>query len=420
MGHTATEKILAKHANVKEVFPGEVVTCDVDLVFAHSPWMISPMWDKMGGAKRVFNGDKVAFGLGHHVCLPSDERYAEDLVISRKVAKDYGIKHVYDMGTGNGHIIMIEKGHVFPGGVFVGADSHSTIYGAVGGFGTALSYEVPEILMSGKAWFKVPKTVRVNLEGQPSKGVCARDVVQHLMDVVGPEGALWRTLDFSGSYSHQLSIYQRMIFSLMAVEMGAVTGFFEPDAITREYIRDRAMYPYEVIVNDPDSDFEKVWDVDVSKVEPLIACPPRPSNTKTVVEVEKENIKVHQAFLGGCTGSSVEDFRMAAEILKGRSIHPDTRLLIVPGTQEILIEMRKEGLTELFEDLGAIISPPYCGPCQMICYGHLGSGEVMIGTHPRNQPGRAGKATVDTYLASPYTVAAAAVAGRIVDPRRYL
>jgi 3-isopropylmalate/(R)-2-methylmalate dehydratase large subunit len=420
MGHTATEKILAKHANVKEVFPGDVVTCDVDLIFAHSPWMIEPYWDEIGGVKRVFNGDRVAFGLGHHVCLPSDERYAQDLVESRAMAKKYGIRHVYDMGTGNGHIIMLEKGHVYPGGLFVGADSHSTIYGAVGGFGTALSYEVPEILLSGKAWFKVPPTMRVNLEGQTPKGVCARDVVQYLMDIVGAEGALWRSLDFSGSYTRQISVYQRMIFCLMAVEMGAVTGFVEPDDITREFIRDRAKFPFEVVVNDPDCEFEKIWDVDVSSLEPMIGFPPRPSNCAAVAEYEAKNIKVHQAYLGGCTGSSVEDFRMAAEVLRGKSIHPDTRLVVVPGTSEIAVEMRKEGLTALFEDLGAIITPPYCGPCQMVCFGHLGDGEVMIGTHPRNQPGRAGTATVDTYLASPYTVAASAVAGKIVDPRKYL
>ncbi len=420
MGHTATEKILAQHAGVKEVFPGDVVTCDVDLVFAHSPWMITPYWEKMGKVTRVFDGDKVAFGLGHHVCLPASEKYAEDLVESRQIVKKYGIKHCYDMGTGNGHILMLEKGHVYPGGLFIGADSHATIYGAVGGFGTALSYEVPEILLNGRAWFKVPKTMRVNMDSATQKGVCARDVVQYLMDVVGAEGALWRTLEFGGSYTHNLSVYQRYIFSLMAVEMGSVTGFIEPDEISMEFCRRRARYPFTPVMNDADCVYEKEWEIDVSKIEPMIGCPPRPSNTKTVAEVERENIKIDQAFIGGCTGSSLEDFRMAAEILRGRKIHPDVRLVIVPGTAEILLEMSKEGLTQFFESIGAIVSPPYCGPCQMMCYGFLGDGETMIGTHPRNQPGRAGTASVFTYLASPYTVAASAVAGKIVDPRRYL
>ena len=421
MGHTASEKILAKHAGLKEVFPGEIVTCDVDLVFGHSPWINLPALEAIGGVKRVFDGDKVALALGHHVCLPSDERYAEDLVTSRKLVKKYGIKHNYDMGTGNGHIIMVERGHVYPGGLFVGGDSHSTLYGCIGGFGSALSYEYPEALISGKSWFKVPQTVRVIMEGDTAKGVCARDVVQYLMgDVVGADGALWRTLDFAGSYTHRLSVYQRMIFSLMAAEMGAVTGFIEPDDIVLDFVRNRARYPYEVVLNDPDCEYEKIWEVDVSKIEPMIGYPPRPSNSKTATEVEAEDIKVNQAYLGGCTGSSVEDFRMAAELLRGRSIHPDVRLIVVPGTREIVSVMRKEGLMEFFEDLGAIVTPPYCGPCQMVCMGHLGDGEVMIGTHPRNQPGRAGTANVLTYLASPYTVAASAVAGKIVDPRRFL
>ncbi|MBQ9826946.1 MAG: 3-isopropylmalate dehydratase large subunit [Firmicutes bacterium] len=418
-GHTATEKILALRGGVKEVFPGDVVTCDVDGVFVHSPWFFLDNWKLIGGVKRMWDPDKLIICLGHHVCLPSSNQYANDLADVRRAVKKYGFKHVYDMGTGNGHIIMLEKGHVRPGHVYVGADSHSTIYGAVGAFGTAMSYEIPEVLLCGKAWFKVPATVRVNLEGKPMKGVTARDVAQHVLNTVGADGALWKTIDFSGSYIHSLSVYQRMIFSLLAVEMGAVTGFIEPDDITREFLAGRTLNPFECIYNDPDCEFEEVWDIDVSKVEPQIAVPPRPSETTLVSAVEEKNIKVDQAFVGGCTGSSIEDFRMAAEILKGQKIHPDTRLLIVPGTADILKQLQKEDLDEFFTDMGAILSAPYCGPCQMCCYGHLGDGEIMIGTHPRNQPGRAGKNS-GIYLASPYTVAAAAICGKIVDPRRFL
>ena len=420
MGHTATEKILAKHAGVKEVFPGDIVTCDVDLVMVHSPWIIWPALEEVGDVKRVFNGEKVAFTLGHHVCLPSDERYAEDLVFSRELVKKYGIRYNYDMGTGNGHILMIERGHVYPGGFFVGGDSHSTMYGCVGGFGLPMAYDLPEVLISGRTWLDAPETVQVRMEGDAPKGVCARDVVQYLMGVVGADGGLGYTMDFTGAYTHRLSVYQRMLFTLMAMEMGAVTGYIEPDDITIDFVRNRAKSPYEVFLNDADSNFAKVWDISVHDVEPMIGYPPRPSNSKTVSEVEAEDIRINQAFLGGCTGSSVEDFRMAAEILKGRGLHPDVRLIVVPGTREIAANMRKEGLTEFFEDIGAIITPPYCGPCQMVCMGHLGDGEVMIGTHPRNQPGRAGTANVFTYIASPYTVAASAVAGKIIDPRRFL
>jgi len=187
-----------------------------------------------------------------------------------------------------------------------------------------------------------------------------------------------------------------------------------------DYVRNRAKYPYEVVLNDPDCEYEHVWEVDVSKITPMIGYPPRPSNSKKAEDVEVENIRINQAYLGGCTGSSLEDFSMAAEILRGRAIHPDVRLIVVPGTREIMRQMRKEGLMELFEDMGAIVTPPYCGPCQMVCMGHLGEGEVMIGTHPRNQPGRAGTANVQTYLGSPYTVAASAITGKVTDPRRFL
>lgn len=416
-GHTATEKILAKKAGKKEVFPGDIVTCDVDLVFVHSPWQPIPVWDDIGEVERVFDGDLVAFGLGHHVCLPASQDYATDLVHSREWAKKYGVKHVYDMGTGNAHIIMLEKGHVWPGAICVGADSHSTIYGALGAYGTCLTYEVSELLLSGKTWFKVPSTIRVTMDSTTRKGVTARDIGQYLVKEIGGDGANWKTLDFAGSYIHSLSIYQRMIFSLLAVEMGANTGFIEPDEITMDFLRGRARRSFEVVTNDPDCTYEREIHLDVSKFEPLIGCPPRPSNTRPVSEVE--GTRIDQAYLGGCTGSGVEDFRMAAEILKGRRLNPSTRLLVVPGTQEIMKQMRQEGLLQFFEELGAVISAPYCGPCQMMCYGYLGEGETMIGTHPRNLPGRAGK-NVDIYLGSPYSVAAAAVTGKITDPRIFL
>lgn len=416
-GHTAVEKIFALKSGKKEVFPGDIVTCPVDLVLLHSPWSTIPWWDQIGEVARVWDGNRVAFGLGHHVCLPSTQEYATALKASRGWAKRYGIKHVYDMGTGNVHILMLEKGHAYPGSLVVGADSHSTVYGAIGAFGTSLTYEIAEVLLSGKSWFKVPQTMKVNIEGVTTKGVCARDIGQYLVKTIGGDGALWRTLEFSGEYVKSLSVYQRMIFSLLAVEMGAATGFIEPDQTVLDFVRPRARFPFVPVYNDPDCQYEKEWHIDASKVEPMVACPPRPSNTKPVTEVE--GISIDQAYIGGCTGSSVEDFRMAKEILQGRKINPNTRLLIVPGTQEIVKQMREEGLLAFFEDLGAVVSPPYCGPCQMVCYGHLGDGETMIGTHPRNLPGRAGKG-VEVYLGSPYTVAASAVAGKIVDPRSLL
>ena len=416
MGHTATEKIFAKKSGKKEVFPDEVVTVDIDLVFGHSWWGARESFAKIGGVKRLFDPNRVALCIGHHVCLPSNPQDAAHAQGDREFAKQYGA-HLYDMGTGNGHILMLEHGHAYPGGVFPGGDSHSTIYGAVGGFGAAFP-EMAEGLLTGKTWYKVPRTKRVNLESATRKGVCARDVGSHLLGyVVGSDGGLWHTLDFGGTYTHSLSMYQRMIFSLLAIEMGGMTGFIEPDDITLDFVTPRARFPFEVQLNDSDCEFAQVWDVDVSEIEPLVACPPRPSNVKPVSEVK--GVKINQAFIGGCTGSSVEDFRMAAEILRGRKLHPETRLIIVPGTNNIMRQMQDEGLIKLFGDMGAIISAPYCGPCQMVCYGHMSDGENMIGTHPRNQTGRGGS-KAEVYLGSPYTVAAAAVAGKIVDPRQYL
>lgn len=416
-GHTATEKILSKKGGKKEVFPNDVVTCDVDLVFLHSPWLTIPPWEEIGDVEKVFDGDKVAFGLGHHVCLPASQEYATDLKNSRMWAKKYGVKHVYDMGTGNGHILMLEKGHVWPGAVCIGGDSHATIYGVLGAFGTSGTYELTEILLSGKTWFKVPNTIRVVLEGSTSKGATPRDIGQYLVKTIGADGALWRALEFAGSFIKGLSVYQRMIFSLLAVEMGAVTGFIEPDDVTMKFLKGRALRPFTPVYNDSDCTFEREVHVNVGEIGPLVGCPPQPENVKPINEVL--GTRIDQAYIGGCTGSSVEDFRMAAEILKGRKLNPDTRLIIVPGTDEIRTEMRNEGLLKFFEDLGAVMSPPYCGPCQMMCYGYLGEGETMIGTHPRNLPGRAGK-NVEIYLGSPYTVAAAAVKGEIVDPREFL
>ena len=425
MGHTAIEKIFAKHAHVKEVFPGDVVTLDIDHLMYHGPGTPAVFFRGLEniGVKvlRAFDPEKITVSLGHHQCLPASDSDAQLMTVSREFAKKFNLKNVYDVGTGNVHILMIEKGHAFPGSICIGTDSHSTIYGCVGAFGAAAS-EATESFITGKTWFEVPKTVRANLNGALKKGVAPRDVAQYLLSdgVIGSDGALNRVLEFSGSFIKNIGMYQRMIFSLLAYEMGAVTGFIEADNVTLEFMRDRVRGPYEVVLNDADCNFEKEWDVDVSTLEPQIACTPRPSNVKTAAEVEAENIKVQQAYLGGCTGSSVEDFIMAAEVLRGRKLHPDVRLLVIPGTEEIAAGMYKEGLMEFFAGLGALVSPPYCGPCQMLCYGNLGLDEVMIGTHPRNQVGRAGRENGGIYGGSPYSVAAAAVAGKIVDPRKYL
>lgn len=412
-----TEKILARGAGKEEVFPGEIVICDVDAVFMHSPSYKFRHFEKIGGVKQVFDPDKVIICAGHHLFSPSNNGYANAFKYVREQAKRYKINNFYDFGTGLGHYLMVENGHVWPGAIAVGSDSHTTAYGCIGALSSPMNFETTEVMLSGKAWFKVPETIRVRLSGVTQRGVTARDAANYVLKVIGPDGALWKAVEYTGPYIRSLSIWQRMFFSLLTTEMGGTCGIMEPDEKVLEYMSGRSRQPFEPVYNDPDAKFERVLEIDVSKLEPQVAVPPQPDNCVDVGEAL--GVKVQQAYVGGCTGGGIEDMRMAAEVLRGRKVHPEVRMLIVPGTPRVLDQMIREGLVEIFNNANARITPPYCGPCQMICIGNLADGETMIGTHPRNQPGRAGNGTKN-YLANPYTTAASAVAGEIVDPRKYL
>lgn len=416
-GHTLTEKILARASGKSEVFPGEIVIVDVDAVFMHSPSYKFRHFEQIGGVKSVFDPEKVVIAVGHHQFLPSNQEVANAAKFVREQGKRYGIKYIYDMGSGNGHYIMVERGHVWPGAIAVGSDSHTTAYGCIGSLASPMNFEITEVMLSGKAWFKVPPTILVKLDGIAKRGVSARDVAQHVLGIIGADGALWHAVEYAGSYIRRLSIQQRMIFSLLTTEMGGTYGVIEPDEVALKFMEGRSRQPFEPVYNDPGVEYVKTLEIDVSELEPQVAVPPQPSFTKPLKEVEQTEIQ--QAYVGGCTGGGIEDMRMAAEVLRGRKVHSQVRMIVVPGTQAILDQMLREGLVQVFNDAGAMITPPYCGPCQMICVGHLGEGEVMIGTHPRNLPGRAGTET-KIFLASPYSTAAAAVAGKIVDPRQYL
>jgi homoaconitate hydratase family protein len=416
-GHTLTEKILAKASGKKEVFPGDIVIAKVDAMFMHSPSYKFRHFEKVGGVRSVWDGDKVVVAAGHHLFLPSNQEYADALTFVREGCKRYGIKHLYDMGTGIGHYLMVEKGHVWPGAVAVGSDSHTTAYGCIGCLGSPMNFETTEVMLSGKAWFKTPPTILVRMEGATKRGVSARDVAQHVLGIIGPDGALWHAVEYAGSYISRLSVQQRMIFSLLTTEMGGMCGMIEPDETVLKYMEGRSRQPFEPVYKDPDAQYVRVIEIDVSDLEPQVAVPPQPSDTKALADVS--GASVQQAYVGGCTGGGIEDMRMAAEVLRGRRVHGQVRMIVVPGTRDVFDQMMKEGLVEIFSNSGALITPPYCGPCQMICIGHLGEGETMIGTHPRNLPGRAG-ANTEIYLASPYSTAAAAVAGKITDPREYL
>lgn len=416
-GKTITQKILARASGKKSVSPGDIVIADVDAVFMHSPDYKFHHFEEIGGVKSVYDSEKVIIGAGHHMFLPPNDKEANTLKYVREQAKRYGIKYLYDMGTGIGHYLMIEKGHVWPGAVAVGSDSHTTAYGCIGAMASPTNFEITEVMLSGKVWFKVPPTILVKLEGIPQRGVCARDVGQHILGIMEADGALWHAVEYAGSYINNLNIQQRMIFSLLTTEMGGTNGIIEPDETTARFMQGLSKEPFEMVYNDSDVEYTKVLEVDVSTIEPQAAVPPQPSFTKPLKDIE--GLKIQQAYVGGCTGGGIEDMRMAAGVLRGRKVAPEVRMIVVPGTQDILHQMLQEGLIQVFNDAGAIVTPPYCGPCQMLCVGHIGDNEVMIGTHPRNLPGRGGTDS-KIYLASPYSTAAAAVEGKIVDPRSYL
>lgn len=417
MGRTMTLKILARGAKKKEVVPGEIVIVDVDAVFMHSPDYKFKHFEQIGGVKGVFDGEKVVICPDHHHFLPANQRDANKVKYIVEQGKRYGVKYIYGPGTGIGHYLMVEQGHVWPGAIAVGSDSHTTAYGCIGCLSSPMNFEITEVMLSGKAWFKTPPTIFVKIEGTTKRGVSARDVAQYVLGKLGADGALWSAVEYGGSYIHSLSVWQRMIFSLLTIEAGGTYGLVEPDETTLEFMKGRAKQPFEPVYNDPDPEYSKVIEIDVSDLEPQVAVPPQPSFTRLLAEVVGKPIQ--QAYVGGCTGGGIEDMRMAAEVLKGRKVNPDVRLLIVPGTREMYGQAIKEGLVDVFNQAGAVVTPAYCGPCQQLCVGNLADGDTEIGTHPRNLPGRAGTAT-SIYLASPYTVAASAVEGKITDPRAFL
>lgn len=417
MGHTATEKILAKKSGKEEVKPGEVVVANVDMVFLHSPASRYEWFDEIGGVKGVWDPDKIVLGLGHHMFSPNDAETAAELRSVRERSEKYGIKNIYDMGSGIGHYLAIENGHIWPGGIAIGGDSHTTGYGGIGAFGSPMNFETVEVMLSGKIWFRVPKTIRIVLDGKLPEGVAARDVGQFLIGTLGLDGALYKAIDYTGPLIKELSVWQRIIFSMLALEMGAKNGFIEPDEKTLEFEKGRARQPFEPVYNDPDAEFEKTLRFDISQLEPQVACPPNPGNVKKIREVE--GTRVDQVYVGGCTGGGIEDLRMVAQILDGRKVNSKTRAMIVPGTTSVALQASREGLLDKFLKAGASIMPPYCGPCQMLCVGELAPGERMICTAPRNWAGRAAFGS-EVYLASPYTIAASAVEGKIADPRKYL
>ncbi|MFC1690738.1 3-isopropylmalate dehydratase large subunit [Nanoarchaeota archaeon] len=423
MSQTITEKILAKHAGKESVKPGELIDAEIDIALCHdvtTPPAIKMLAEK--GIKKVFDPDKIVVTPDHFV-PNKDIKSAELAKRLREWVKENKIKNYYEIGKhGVCHAILPEQGHVIPGITIVGADSHTCTAGAFGAFATGVgSMDLASVLAIGKLWFKVPSTIKFNINGELAKGVYAKDIILKIISDIGVDGALYKAMEFTGGTISELTMEGRMTITNMAIEAGAKSGIIEPDEKTFEYVKKASGKEqgkdYDIVKSDDDAEYEKVIEIDASQIEPIVAYPNLPSNGKTVSEAEKDKVKIDQAYLGSCTNGRIEDLRVAAEIMKGKKIAEGVRMIVVPATTEIWKQANKEGLLDVFMEFGATVSLPTCGACLGGYMGILAKGEKCISSTNRNFVGRMGHPESEVYLASPATVAASAIKGYIADPR---
>ena len=417
---TITEKILAAHCGRKEVKPGELINADIDIIMCHdvtTPPAIEML--KKRGITKVFNPDKVVVTPDHFV--PNKDIASAELA---KRLRDWviqcNIKNYYEVGRhGVCHALLPEQGYILPGELIIGADSHTCTYGAFGAFSTGVgSTDLAAALATGKLWFKVPESIKVVINGKLPKGVYSKDIILHIISDIGVDGALYKAMEFTGETIKQLSVEARMTITNMAIEAGAKSGIIEADEKVIEYVKKRTNKKFETIKSDKEAKYSKTITYDVSKLEPIVAFPHLPSNGKPISKIK--DIKIDQAYLGSCTNGRIEDLRIAAQIVKGKKIAKDTRMIVVPATTEIWKQANKEGLLDIFMDFGAAVSTPTCGACLGGHMGILAEGERCISSTNRNFVGRMGHPKSEVYLASPATVAASAIEGKITDPRRYI
>jgi len=421
MGMTITEKILAKHAGKKAVKPGELINADIDIIMCHdvtTPPAIDMLYKR--GIRKVFNPDKIVVTPDHFV-PNKDIQSAELAKRLREWVKTCSISKYYEVGRhGVCHALLPEQGHILPGELIIGADSHTCTYGAFGAFSTGVgSTDLAAALATGKLWFKIPESIKFEINGKLPKGVYSKDIILFVISQIGVDGALYKAMEFTGSTIKDLSVEARMTITNMAIEAGAKSGIIEADQKVIDYVNKRSKKKFEIIKSDKDAKYSEFREYDASKLEPVIAFPDLPSNGKFISEIKKD-IKIDQAWLGSCTNGRIEDLRIAAEIMKGKKIAKDTRMIVVPATTEIWKQANKEGLLDIFMNFGATVSTPTCGACLGGHMGILAEGERCISSTNRNFVGRMGHPKSEVYLASPATVAASAIEGKIADPRRYL
>ena len=416
MAHTMAEKILARAAGKKEVFPGELINARIDMALGNditAPVAINEF--RKIGIEKVFDRERIAL-IPDHFTPNKDIQSAEQVKLMRNFAREQGIVHYYEVGRmGIEHALLPELGLVLPGEVVVGADSHTCTYGALGAFATGVgSTDLAAVMATGELWFKVPPTIRVVFEGELPPWVSGKDLILYTIGQLGVDGARYAVLEFTGPAITALPMDARFSISNMAIEAGAKAGLIPPDAVTLRYLEDRAVRPYETVLGDEDAPVLQEFHWDVENMEPQVSAPFSPANAQPVSQVA--GTEIDQVVIGSCTNGRIADLRQAAALLKGRKVHPRVRLIVIPATQAVYLQALREGLLEIFAEAEAAVSTPTCGPCVGGHMGILAEGEVAVATTNRNFVGRMGHRGSRVYLAGPAVAAASAVAGVIAHP----
>ena len=417
MAMTMAEKILAKASGSKESEAGEIIMANIDVAMTHD--LTGPLsvesFEKIG-VQKVWDPEKIVIVFDHQVPADSIDA-ANNHMIMRKFVERQGIKNFYDVREGVCHQVLPEKGHVVPGEVVVGTDSHTCTHGAIGAFATGIgSTDMAMVFATGKLWFKVPETIKFDITGKLQDNVFAKDIVLDIIGKIGADGATYKACEFGGETTRNMNISDRMVLCNMAIEMGGKTGMVEPDQKTINYLKGRSNKPYEIVKTDNEDSSLEIMQIGVNELEPQIACPHNVDNVKPVSEVEGTHID--QVFLGSCTNGRLSDLRTAAKIIKGKDVSKTVRMLVIPASREVYTKAMDEGLLRTFVDSGALVCNPCCGPCLGGHIGLVGPGEVSLSTSNRNFKGRQGSPEAEVYLSSAAVAAASAITGKITDPRR--
>lgn len=420
MGMTMTQKILADHAGLESVAAGDLIEASLDLVLGNdvtTPVAINEL-DKFT-KKDVFDNTKIALVMDHFT-PNKDIKSAEHVKQVREFAMKNNIVNYFDVGQmGIEHALLPEKGLIVAGNTCIGADSHTCTYGALGAFSTGVgSTDMAAGMVTGKAWFKVPSAIKFNIVGKKSEWISGKDLILHIIGMIGVDGARYKSMEFVGEGIKELTMDDRFTIANMAIEAGAKNGIFPVDDLTIEYMKEHSTKPYKAYEADEDAIYDEEYTIDLSTLRPTVAFPHLPGNTKTIDEVG--TINIDQVVIGSCTNGRIEDMRIAADILNGKQVAPFVRCIVIPGTQAIYKQMIKEGLAEIFIDAGAIVSTPTCGPCLGGHMGILASGEKAVSTTNRNFVGRMGAIDSEIYLASPAVAAASAITGKISSPEEVM